>query len=278
MAVVDDGSDVAVVRKAPRIPLEAPTRESLTAEAAAMGDAFTEVTTHPADLVADAEEMLQAREDAKDLAKRGYHVSDGQFKRVELLVELIKPLIAQQSRQIEASKLKTEAADAARLRLISIRAALARIGVAAGVPAPLFSLETNNTQRLNVVMMKMEEVLENVRVYREQLPDKKRVDALVTEARTLIDHQKDARTDARLLRSDRSIDSRVQSRYERMLLDALQHLSTQGMAAYPEDPNRDRLYRLDQIYGRRASKVGDPGGGPPGGENPPEGPQAPAGA
>ena len=185
MAAVDDV--VAVTVKAKLISTDVPTKASLLAEAAALGDAFSEVTSHSADLIADAEELLRARPDAHDLKARGYKVSDGQFERVKLLSELLVPLHAAQSRQVEASKAKTAAAESARARLIAIRGELGLIGRAAGLPAGLLSLETNNTQRLNVVMMKMEEVLENVRVYRPHLPDHARVDALVTEARQLID-------------------------------------------------------------------------------------------
>lgn len=257
MAGVDDV--VAVTVKAKLIPLEAPTKASLLAEAAALGDSFSEVTSHAADLIADAEELLRARADAHALKARGYKVSDGQFERVALLKDLLVPLHAAQNRQVEASKAKTEAAEAARTRLIAIRGELGLIGRAAGLPPGLLSLETNNTQRLNVVMMKMEEVLENVRVYRPHLPDHARVDALVTEARQLIDEQKELRRDARLLRTDTQLDGRKTARLERLLMDAMQFLSAQGQAAYPGDLTREPLYRLDHIYGNRPSKVGDPG-------------------
>lgn len=257
MAAVDDV--VAVTVKAKWIPTETPTKAALEAEAAALGDSFSEVTSHEADLVADAEELLRARADANELQTRGYRVSDGQFERVKLLVELLVPLHAAQNRQIEAGKAKTAAAEAARARLIAIRSELGLIGRAAGLPSGVFSLEPNNTQRLNVLMMRMEEVLENVRAYREQLPDKTRVDALTTEARRLIDEQKDSRRDARLLRTDSRIDGRTTARLERMLLDTMQHLSAQGQAAYPGDLTRAPLYRLDHVYGRKVSKVADPG-------------------
>ncbi len=259
MAAVDEV--VAVTVKAKWIPTETPTKDGLLAEAATLGDAFSEVTSHAADLVADAEELLRARGDAAALQARGYRVSDGQFERVKLLRDLLAPLHAAQNRQVEASKAKTASAEAARARLIVIRGELGLIGKAAGLPGNLLSLETNNTQRLNVVMMKMEEVLENVRAYRERLPDKTRVDTLVIEARLLIDEQKGLRRDARLLRTDTHLDGRTTARLERLLLDVLQHLSAQGLAAYSGDKQREPLYRLDHVYGRRASKVGDPGAG-----------------
>ncbi|MBE2251178.1 MAG: hypothetical protein IAE78_16685 [Myxococcus sp.] len=259
MPVIDE--TLAVTVKPLRVPLDAPTEQSLAAEAAALGDAYSEVTAHPADLLADAAEMLKAKSDAAALAERGYAISPGVFTRIELLAGALTPMSAQQVRQVEASKVKTAEAEAARERLLTIRGEIARIGHAAGLPTGVFSLETDRTQRLNVVMMKMEEVLLNVAAYWAHLPDKKRLEALVTEARALIDAQKAARQDARLLRTDRSLDSRKAGRYERLLLNAMQHVSAQGLAAFPNDPVREPVYRLDHVYGRKASKVADPGAG-----------------
>lgn len=242
-----------------KVPHDAPTEDSLLAEAIALGSAFSTVTSHPADLIADAEELLKARGDASDLMKRKYRVTAGMFTRVELLMRLINAGIAAQGRQVEASKAKTASADAARARLIVLRGQLAGIAKAAGIPAPLFSLDTKNTARLNVVMMKMEEVLDNVAAYREHMPDLERVDALVAEARKLIAEQKETRTDARLMRAGTSSDSLRQAQYIRLLMDVLQHLSNQGLAAYPDDAVREPLYRLDHVYGGKVSKVVDPG-------------------
>lgn len=252
---------VTATFKPARVSLETPTETSLAAEAAALGDAYPEVTAHPADLLADAEEMLQGKKDAKELKDRGYAISDGVFTRIELLAKVLTPLTAQQTRQAEASKLKTADADAARERLLQLRSEIGRIGIAAGLPAGVFSLETNRTQRLNVVMMKMEEVLLNVRAYWVHLPDQKRLEGLMAEARALIDAQKAARQDARLLRSDRTVEGRKAGRYERLLLNVLQHVSAQGVAAFPNDVTRETIYRLDHVNGRKASRVADPGAG-----------------
>lgn len=259
MAVPDEALAVSVL---PPLPLQPPTKAQLEAEAALLGDSFPAVSAHPADLVADADELVLARGDAAELARRGYAVSDGQFERVAMLRSMLAPAAAEQTRVAEVSKVKTEAAEAARARLLAIRSALAAIGKAAGLPAGIFSLDTNNTQRLNVVMMKMEEVLHNVQAYRSHLPDQERVDQLVTEARGLIDAQRVNRQEARLLRTDGSLENRRQSRFERMLLNAMQFLSAQGLAAFPEDPVREPRYRLDHVYGNRTSRVADPGAKP----------------
>ena len=259
MPTIDPPVAVSVIPS--KIPFAVPTNESLLAEAATLGDAFSEVTSHPADLVADADEMLLAKGDVADLVSREYPVSDGMFVRVALLRAMLAPSAAQQVRQVEAGKAKTAGADDARARLIAIRGEIANIGKAASLPAGVFSLETKVTHRLNVVMMKMDEVLINVQAYWAQLPDKVRLQKLVTEARALIDDQRTLRQSARLMRSDRSLEGLKQARVERMLLDVMQHLSAQGLAAYPGDAVREVRYRLDHVYGRKASKVADPGAG-----------------
>lgn len=230
MAVTDE--TLAVTVKPLRVPLDAPTEQSLAAEAAALGDAYSEVTAHPADLLAHAAEMLKAKSDAAALAEREYAPCPGVFTRIELVAGALTPMSAQQVRHFEASKVKT--AEAERKRLLTISGEIARIGHAARLPTGVFSLETDRPQPLNVVMMKVEEVLLNVAAHWAHLPDKKRLVALVTEARALTDAQKAARHDARLLRTDRSLDSRKAGRCERLLLNAMQNVSARGLAAFPQ--------------------------------------------
>ncbi len=246
----------------PDIPLAMPTAESLLAEAASMG-AFSEVTVHVADLVADAEEMLGGEEDLPDLTARGYRVSAGVFERIRLLMGFLAPHRAELGRVDEAAAIKTQQAEAARVRLLEIRGRIAALGKAASLPASLFSLDSHRTNRLNVVMMKMEEVLENVGVVRDHLPDRQRVDALVVEARQLIDAQKTARREARLMRANRTMGTLERERLERLLFDALIYVSAQGLAAYGDDPTRRARYSLDHCYGDRPSRAGDPGASGP---------------
>lgn len=258
MANVDD-----VGGNLPAVNLGPVSKESLLAEAAAMGDRFSEVATHPADLVADAEEMLEGRADAADLIERGYPVTPALFDRIRLLTEFLAPLAADQAVDAAASASLAAEAELARVRLLEIRGTFARLGKAAGLPATLFSLQSERTTRLNVVLMRMEEVLENVQRFRSRMPDLARLDALAIEARRLIDGHKEARRRARFSRVERSIDARTQERVERLLLDAMQYLSAQGLAAYGDDSTRELRYRLDHVYGRRPSRVGDPGAGGP---------------
>ncbi len=246
----------------PDVPLAMPTAESLLAEAASMSS-FSEVTIHPADLVADAEEMLGGEEDLPDLLSRGYRVSEGVFERIRLLMGLVAPAQAELGRVDAASALKTRQAEDARVRLLEIRGQFAALGKAASLPSSLFSRETHRSNRLNVVMMRMEVVLENVGVVRDHLPDQQRVDALVIEARKLIDAQKEARREARLMRATRTLGTLERERIERLLFDTLLYVSAQGLAAYADDPTRHKRYSLDHCYGNRPSRVGDPGGGGP---------------
>lgn len=247
----------------PQVPvsLEAPTLEQLQAEAAALGDHFSEVTSHPGDLVADAEEILTARADLADLIGRRFKVSEGLLTRIELLMKQLAPYVAEMQRLATAATLNTAEADKARVRLLEIRSLLAKLGKAGGLPADLFALETRKSDRLNVVMMRMDVVLENVALYKDHLPDTARVDALMVEARAVMDAQKTARRGARLMRTDRTQGSLQQERWERLLLDAMQYLSAQGLAAYPGDATREARYRLDHVYGRAKSTVADPGAG-----------------
>jgi hypothetical protein len=256
-----DYSDRSSFGVLPVVDLDEPTEQSLRAEAAALGSNYTPFSGHPADLLADAQEMLGAEEDIADLMKRGYAVSHGLVRRIGLLRDMIAPLLAEEDRAAEWSKTQTEQAHRIRARLLEIRAALARIGKAAGLPPGLFSLETSSTTRLNVVAMKLEEVLANVKSVRKSLPDKKRVDQLVTEARKLLDEHASMRTDAKLTSVDSRQRVRDRKRLERLLFDAMVYLSAQGLAAYDGDEMREIRYRLDHVYGRKASKVGDPGAG-----------------
>jgi len=243
------------------VSLDAPTLAGLQAEAAALGDHFSEVTAHPGDLVADAEEILTAKADLADLIARKFKVSQGLLTRIELLTKQLAPYVAELQRLATAATLNTAEADKARVRLLEIRTLLAALGKAAGLPADLFALESRKSDRLNVVMMRMDVVLENVALYKEHLPDTARVDALMVEARAVMDAQKTARRGARLMRTDRTQGSLQQERWERLLLDAMQYLSAQGLAAYPGDATREARYRLDHVYGRAKSAVADPGAG-----------------
>ena len=256
-----DFSNFGVLGVIPEVDLSPPTRPGLDAEAAALGERFPVVTSHSADLAADADEMLGAEADMPDLIKRGYRVGPGLLVRIGTLRDMIAPLLAEEERSVAWSKSQTAEAEKVRVRLLELRRDLARIGKAAGLPASFFSLETKKTTRLNVVRIKMEEVLANTAKLRPHLPDKERVDAIVVEARGLLDAQRDQRIESQLSSAESRTRIRTRQRYERLLYEAMQYLSAQGLAAYPDDEEREARYRLDHVYGRKASKVGDPGAG-----------------
>lgn len=116
----------------PRVPLEMPTAESIRAEAAAMGDHFSEVTTHPADLLADAEEILTAIADLDDMIHRRFKVTPGLLKRIELLKGMLAPHVAELQRAATAGQVATKDADDALARLLVIRSELGKLAKAAG--------------------------------------------------------------------------------------------------------------------------------------------------
>lgn len=249
----------------PYVPDGPVTKESLAAEAAALGDGFSDVSTPTGDLVADAEELLESRDDLPDLVAREYPVTSHHFDRVALLVTLVSGASVPGEVAAGLSVANTKTADAALARLLKIRGEIAGIGKAAGLPEGPFSLQTHRTTRLNVVMERLEDVLAAVGRFRARMPDKRRLDALAVEARRLIDEQKQARRHAKFLRAERTVDTRQGERYERLLLNVLQYLSAQGLAAYPDDPVREIRYRLEHINGdrTRAASGGEGDGGKP---------------
>ncbi len=253
----------------PTVAPQEPTLDQLQAEAAMMGDSFTRVSAALADLIADADEMLSASEDLNDLRSRGYAISAGMLTRIKLLRDQLAPLAARREQVAALSAAAVGQAEAARKELLRIRRALAGIAHAAGLPEMLFSLQSTRSNRLNVVMMRLDEVLNQVDAFHEQLPDRARVDTLVVRARQLIDEQRETRSSARLTAADGGMETRTQQRLARLLLDAMIYVSAQGLAAYPDDPMREKRYRLDHVYGRRPSRVADPGAGGTEGVPPP---------
>ena len=64
---------------------------SMLLEAAHLGDDFVRVPYPVVDLLAEAREMLPARDDVPELVKRGYAITDEMFGRVEVLASLLGP-------------------------------------------------------------------------------------------------------------------------------------------------------------------------------------------
>jgi fructoselysine-6-P-deglycase FrlB-like protein len=237
-----------------RISGAVPTEKSIMAEVHAQGPVFSVVKQPPADLIADADEMLAFRGDAKDMAARGYWVTDGMFTRMQLLADLLTRYATGQDESALETKAKVEEAERARVRLLEIRESLARIGVAAGLQPSQFSLRLDATKRLSFVLLNMKKVLLVVKKYRTKLPDRALVDAMVAEATQLISANATLRAKASSDRGARSMDGQVGQQLARMLFEVLQHLSHQGLAAYQKDLSRRAAYRLDHVYARRGAR------------------------
>lgn len=244
----------------PAVPLGTPTVDSIEAEIAAMGDTLTPVA--PADLVADGREMLAARADIAELVARGYPVSEGIITRLELLIDAVESSGANRSLdRAELTPAQRDAMDSARRRLLAIRSELSAIASAGGLPPDLFALATKRSNRLNVVLMRVGQVIRHAEQLADRMPDGDRVQALIIEAKGLLEAQYTLRADAGLKRASQAGDTQRQERLERLLLDTLVYLSRQGRAAFASDPARLTKYDLDHVYGARPSRVGDPGAG-----------------
>lgn len=227
------------------------TESTILEEAAQLGSNYPKVAYPTVDMLAETREMLLARGDVPDLMSREYAVSDAMFMRLEFLSSLLGP----RSVRAEAPRDrpdKTEAAEASRASLMSIREQLALIGVAAGFKASDFTVDLTSYNRL---VDSMAGVIGDVVDMRDELPDKAKVDALVAEATVLIDAELAARLKGAVLSKQRINTTKTVGQLKRLLLDQLRHLSKQGLAAYPGDAVRELWYRLDRF--QSGSKKGD---------------------
>lgn len=232
------------------IPDHPVTEDSLLEEANALRN-DRPVSASVAELKADADEMLGARADLPDLQARGYRVNENMFDRVEQLRNLLTPQRLAAAVIVAASASAVTDAEASRRRLLEIRGEFAGIGKAAGLSSDLFELGSRAAKRLTTVVDRMEDVVDAVRKYRSLMPDQQRVSDLLAEAESMLQAERDKRIGAKESRAERSARTKLQYKIQRMLLEALQYLSAQGLAAYANDPTRAARYRLDHIYGER---------------------------
>lgn len=243
----------------PPVSLDAATPEAIDAEVGAMRD---DVETVPAlaDIIADAEELRAARADIAELAARGYAVTEALVDRVELLARLALEANADRSfDRVNATPAQRQQMEAARVRLLAIRSHLAALGSAAGLPPQLMMLGTTRSNRLNVVLVRMDEILRNTERVVDQLPDRDTARRLLAEGKALVQAQYDLRRDLGLARRQQVGGTQRHLRLQRLLLDTLIYLSRQGRAAFLDAPDRAQKYLLDHIYGGRPSRVADPG-------------------
>lgn len=234
--------------------LKKTTKAALQEEAKALPSKFSKVTFPPADLVADAKEMLFGVEDVKDLKKRKFPVNEHTFTRLQLLLEPVTPLAVVRAENVTAAKQRTQDADASRARLLEIRSELARLADTVKLPAEWFQLGTRRSDRINPVVQRMTEVLALARKHRSKLPDPVKVNALLKEGEELIETHTIVRVERSEIQGMSSTQVKLADRYAKLLWDVMQHLSAVGLAAYPGDLTREKRYRLDNVYADRPTK------------------------
>ncbi len=231
-----------------------PTKASLQQEMASLGASFQRTTYSVADLTAEATEMLVAKTDVTDLVRREYPVTEASFERIELLLEVLLPLEVEQVMLFEARKVKTAAAEETRQKLLVKRELLSRIGEAAELAPEVFMVDSTRHEELHRGMTRLVSI---VRQHRAKLADKARVDDLLEEVEQLIKNEETARKQVQALSDERMLATLKADQAKRLMLDEMRHISKQGLAAYPNDPSRDRAYRLERLTNRKSKKKPD---------------------
>jgi hypothetical protein len=195
------------------------------------------------DLLMEGGEMLKAREDVPELVQRGYKISDEMFARIEVLCALLSPSAVRFEGDEDRSE-NTEAAQESRELLLSIREHLTRIGMVGGMSPKDFTIDT---RRYPLLVDTMETVIARVIEHQAQLPDQQVVDALVTQAQTLIAREKAARAEGTLVAARRADTFRTVRQLKRLLYDQMREISQIGFAAYPHSSVRAVAYGLPRL-------------------------------
>ena len=227
------------------------TEETVLAEALALGPDFLRVKVSADDLVAETEELSQARGDVKELAARGFPVTFEMFDRIQIIANMLAPGAATRSLVRDERKAKTRTANDARARLIAIRERLGLLGAAAGIDRRQLRIKTRGAEKVGE---RMREMIDVVQKSRARFSDLATLDSLIAEATLLIDQEKASRLAGGRL-SDRSeATTRRIGQLKRLLFDQLHHISRQGLAAFPDDPSRDRWYRFERFVSKPSKK------------------------
>lgn len=243
--------DVMLENDVPAVSGEMPTRESLLAEARALGKGFSEVAAPPAAIVADAEEMLEGEADLPLFEASGFPVTIGHFMRIRLLKNELLPRTALRERNVEVRKKYTAEAHVRRDTLIAFQRRIKRRARAARLPTALFSIGRINTKRLAAVLWRVEEIALHTRDQLGRFAQQDLVRQLVDETLALIEVIKSERRKLGLMNETGVGETRLQQQIERLLLDAMRYVGAQGMALFDTDRERDTRYRLDHVYGQR---------------------------
>ena len=195
------------------------------------------------DLLAEAREMLPARQDVPELVKRGYAIADEMFDRVEVLASLLGPTAVRAEVEEDRAK-NTEAARRARELLLSTREQLMRITAVVGLDPQLFAVDT---RKYDLLIDNMATVIHKVTAHRDELPDRDKVDALIVQAQQLIEAELASRVEGTFVAAKHAENTKRVHQLKRLLFDQMRYISKIGYAAYADDAIRDVSYRLPRL-------------------------------
>lgn len=216
---------------------------SMLLEAAHLGDDFVRVPYPVVDLLAEAREMLPARDDVPELVKRGYAITDEMFGRVEVLASLLGPT-AVRAEVDEDRGDNTETAKRAREVLLSTREQLMRIGAVIDLDPQIFTIDS---RRYDSLVDTMATVIHKVTAHRDELPDREKVDALIAQAQELIEAELASRVAGKFVAAKHADNTKRVNQLKRLLFDQMRYISKIGYAAYSGDAIRDVSYGLPRL-------------------------------
>jgi hypothetical protein len=191
----------------------------------------------------EAEDLLLARADAADMAKRGYPVADWMFEQIAMLVLLLRSSFSSRAMVGDEQRTVAETAAAARSRMFVIRERLGAICDAVGFDSEVLSAPV--PRGVDDIGEHMAALCDVLRPHVARLPDRAVVEALLVEVEQLVVDEKTTLTVHQL---------------KRMLYDQVRRVSKQGLSAYPNDPARALSYRLERFAkpSGGAKKAGGP--------------------
>lgn len=210
-------------------------------------------------LLADAREMVTGTADLPRFAELKAPVGDRDFAWLGLLTEhlglITDEVVGTQASRQTLSREAEVAVDAVR----AARTRLARVGMAAGVPATLLAIP--GTADPAGILSGAERVARQARRVVGSFHDKgiaegliKDLEAAADTMRTVVFGKQDAVADAAGTNARRAA-------LKRLAYDAMTRIAPWGVAAVGDDPTRTHVYRLDNLFPRGSNKGA--GGGDP---------------
>ena len=225
------------------IPSKKIDTDAVLTEAAQLGDDFVRVPYPVIDLLAEAREMLPARNDVPELVKRGYVIGDEMFDRIEVLASLLGPTAVRAGVGEDRAE-NTEAARHAREVLLSTREQLMRIGAVVGLDPQFFAIDT---RKYDLLIDTMATVIHKVIAHRAQLPDAEKVDALIAQAQQLIEAELASRVEGTFVAAKHAENTKRVHQLKRLLFEQMRYISKIGYAAYSGDAIRDVSYGMPRL-------------------------------